>query len=76
MSTRANPLVGAPDTAALERGWQAVEKAKTAGARTPRERDYIAAMETYYQDWQKRDYPTRVLAYESAMEAAASALPG
>ena len=68
MSTRANPLVGAPDTAALERGWQAVEKAKTAGARTPRERDYIAAMEAYYQDWQKRDYPTRVLAYEKAME--------
>ena len=68
ISARANPLVGSPDTAALERGWQAVEKAKAAGARTPRERDYIAAMEAYYQDWQKRDYPTRVLAYEAAME--------
>jgi tetratricopeptide (TPR) repeat protein len=68
ISARANPLVGPPGTAALERGWQAVGKAKAAGARTPRERDYIAAMETYYRDWQTRDYPTRVLAYEAAME--------
>lgn len=68
MSARANPLVGAPNPAAVERGWQAVEKAKAAGAPTPRERDYIAAMEAYYQDSQKRDYPTRVLAYEAAME--------
>ena len=68
ISARANPLAGPPGTAALERGWQAVEKALAAGARTPRERDYIAAMDTYYRDWQTRDYPTRVLAYEAAME--------
>jgi tetratricopeptide (TPR) repeat protein len=68
ISARANPLVGSPDTAALERGWQAVEKAKATGARTARERDYIAAIGAYYQDWQTRDYPTRVLAYEAAME--------
>ena len=68
MSVRANPLVGAPDTAALERGRQAVEKAKAAGARTPREDDYIAAMDSYYQDWERRDYRTRVLAWETAME--------
>ena len=68
MTARANPLVGGPDTAALERGVRAVEQAKTIGAPTPRERDYIAAMAAYYQDWQTRDYPTRVLAYEAAME--------
>jgi len=68
MSARANPLVGAPDTAALERGRQAVERAKAIGAPTPRERDYVAAMAAYYQDWRTRDYPTRVLAYEAAME--------
>jgi hypothetical protein len=68
MSARANPLVGAPDTAALERGRQALEKAKAAGAPTSRESDYIAAMDAYYQDWEKRDYRTRVLAYEAAME--------
>ena len=68
ISARANPLVGAPDKTTLERGWQAVEKAKAAGAGTVRERDYIAAMDAYYRDWQTRDYPTRVLAYEAAME--------
>ena len=68
MSARANPLVGAPNTGALERGWQAVEKAGATAVRTPRERDYIAAMDAYYRDAQKRDYPTRVLAYEAAME--------
>jgi len=30
ISARANPLVGSPDSAALGRGWQAVEKAKAA----------------------------------------------
>jgi tetratricopeptide (TPR) repeat protein len=68
MSARANPLVGSPDPAALERGWQAAQKAKATGTRTPRERDYIAAIEAYYQDWQKGDYQARVLAYEAAME--------
>jgi tetratricopeptide (TPR) repeat protein len=68
ISARANPLVGPPDKAALTRGRQAVDKAKAAGARTPRESDYIAAMDAYYQDWDTRDYRTRVLAYETAME--------
>src|SRR5687767_4003913 len=48
MSARANPLVGAPDTAALERGAQAIAKARAIDAPTPRERDYIAAMAAYY----------------------------
>src|SRR5262245_37705663 len=30
VSARANPLVAPPDAAALDRGWQAVEKAKAA----------------------------------------------
>ena len=68
ISARANPLVGSPDAAALDRGWQAVEKAKAAGRQTDRERDYVAAIGAYYQDWQKRDYRSRVLAYEAAME--------
>jgi hypothetical protein len=68
MSRRANPLVGAPDPPALKDGLDAIAKAKTIGARTQRERDYIAAIETYYSDWGKLDYRTRVLAYEKAME--------
>ena len=68
MSRRANPLVGAPDRAALQEGLETIGKAKTAGGKTPRERDYIDAIETYYKDWETRDFRTRVLAYENAMQ--------
>jgi tetratricopeptide (TPR) repeat protein len=68
ISRRANPLVGAPDPSALKDGLEAVNKAKGIGVKTQRERDYISAMETYYKDWEKLDYRTRVLAYEKAME--------
>jgi hypothetical protein len=60
VSARANPLVGSLDAAALERGSEAVAKAKAAGAPTPRERDYIAAIDAYYHDWQQsNDSPVR-----------------
>ena len=67
MSQRGNPLVGAPAPAALRTGGAAVDKAKAIGARTPRERDYVAAMESYYRDADTIDHATRVLAYEAAM---------
>jgi len=75
MNRRANPLAGAPDTAALKDGWEAVQKAKVVGTKTERERDYIAAMESYYKDWEKLDHQTRVLAYEKSMEQVYSRHP-
>src|SRR4030095_207460 len=46
-----NPL-GAPPTPQLEQqGWAAVEQAKQLGGKTPRERDYIAAVETVFKDY-------------------------
>jgi tetratricopeptide (TPR) repeat protein len=68
INRRANPLAGAPDTTALKDGWEAVEKAKAIGAKTERERDYVAAIGNYYKDWEKLDHQTRVLAYEKSME--------
>lgn len=45
-----NPL-GSPPTLKLEQdGWAAVEKAQQLGGKTPRERDYIAAVETVFKD--------------------------
>src|SRR4029077_11474782 len=70
ISRRTNPLVGPPDSLALKDGLEAAEQAKGIGAKTQRERDYIAAIATYYEDWEKRDYRARVLAYEQAMEQA------
>src|SRR5271154_1294122 len=58
----------APGPADLEAGIAAIEKAKLAGAKTQRERDYIAAIETFYKDADQLDYRTRALAYEKAME--------
>jgi hypothetical protein len=68
ISQRANPLVGPPDAEALKRGLASVEKAKAIGAKTQRERDYIAAIELFYKDSDKLDHRARVLAYEKAME--------
>jgi tetratricopeptide (TPR) repeat protein len=82
MSLRANPLVGQPTAGVLKSGWEAVEKAKAAGAEkmlprrlAERERDYIAAIEEYYKDADKTDFQTRVLAYEKAMERLHSRYP-
>jgi hypothetical protein len=63
-----HPLWAAPSTAELQRGWAAVEKAKLTGARTQRERDYIAAMEAFYKDTDKVDHRTRTFAYHEAMK--------
>ena len=68
ISQRANPLVGPPDAAALKRGLASIERAKAIGAKTQRERDYIAAIELFYKDSDKLDHRTRVLAYEKALE--------
>jgi tetratricopeptide (TPR) repeat protein len=62
------PLWENPSEATLKQGWTAVQKAKTVGAKTDHERDYLAAVEAFYQDADKRDHRTRALAYEKAME--------
>jgi hypothetical protein len=75
MTWLGNPLAGPPAPEALKEGWAAVEKAKTVGAPTPRERDYIAAIEAFYKDAGTVDHRTRALAYEAAMEALSQRYP-
>jgi tetratricopeptide (TPR) repeat protein len=58
----------APGPADLKAGGTFIEKAKLVGAKTQRERDYIAAIETFYRDADKLDHATRAQAYERAME--------
>jgi tetratricopeptide (TPR) repeat protein len=57
-----------PSVAGLQKGSSAIEKAKIVGARTQRERDYLAAIEVFYKDADKLDHRTRTFAYSSAME--------
>jgi tetratricopeptide (TPR) repeat protein len=62
------PLWYPPSEATLKAGLAAVERAKAVGAKTQRERDYLAAIETFYRDWDKSDHRSRTVAYEKAME--------
>ena len=66
--THYHPIWEAPGPADLKAGAAAVEKAQSVGAKSQRERDYIAAIETFYKDSDKLDHRTRALAYEKAME--------
>ena len=68
ISHRPNPLILPLGAAVLKNGLEAVEKGKAIGAKTERERDWLAAIELYYKDYDKVDQTARGLAYEKAME--------
>ena len=69
ISHRPNPLILPLTSTALKNGLEAVEKGKAIGAKTERERDWLAAIELYYKDYDKVDQTERGLAYGRAMEA-------
>jgi tetratricopeptide (TPR) repeat protein len=69
-----NPF-GWPVTLKLKEGAEAIQKAKEVGATTPRERDYIAALETLYTEHATVPHRQRALAYEQAMEKLAATYP-
>jgi tetratricopeptide (TPR) repeat protein len=66
-SMRPNPLVGPFDSATLKRGVEAVQKGQEVGARTQREREWIAAITEFYKDYETVDQDTRTRKYERAM---------
>ena len=68
ISQRPNPLVGPWDAATLKRGLDAIEKGEATGAKTQRERDWLAALKEFYKDYDKVDQDTRTRNYEQAME--------
>ena len=70
----ANPTA-APTAADLKKGAEALAKAKAVGARSDRERDYLAAVETFYKDADTVDHATRAQAFETAMERLSARYP-
>jgi hypothetical protein len=68
------PLWQPPSEAMLTKGRTALDRAATLTA-TPREKDYIAALATFYRDSSKLDHRTRAVAYEKAMEQLAARYP-
>jgi len=75
VSIRPNPLVGPFDAATLKRGLDAVEKGESIGAKTERERDWLAAIKEFYKDFDTIDQDTRTRNYEKAMGALAKKYP-
>src|SRR2546426_6533191 len=75
ISQRPNPLVGPFDAATLKRGLDAVEKGEAIGAKTQRERDWLAALKEFYKDHDRVDQDTRTKNYAKAMEALATKDP-
>src|SRR5436190_10797773 len=69
-----NPHVPTP-VKNLAEGAAALAKAKTAGAKSQRERDYLEALGAMYADFDKVDHRTRMLAYAKAMEQLAQRYP-
>jgi tetratricopeptide (TPR) repeat protein len=63
-----HPIWAPPTQAELKKGLAAVEKARSMTVKNARERDYLAAIESFYKDFDKVDHPTRTMAYEKAME--------
>ena len=68
------PLWQPPSEAMLTKGRTALDRAATLAA-TPREKDYVAALATFYRDTDKLDHRTRAVAYEKAMEQLAARHP-
>ena len=75
MSWWGNPFAGGKSPKSIAEGTAAVARAKAAGAKTPREQDYIAAVALLFEDADKVDQRTRVVAYEKAMERIAATYP-
>jgi tetratricopeptide (TPR) repeat protein len=68
LATWGNPFGGLRAQPTLQNGLAAAEAAQAIGAKTEREREYIAAVALLYKDADKLDHRSRTLAYEKAME--------
>jgi tetratricopeptide (TPR) repeat protein len=64
-----------PSPAALERGWEAVQKAKTLNPPTEREQLFVASTEAFYLDPKSPDYWLRIRRWAEATEKLHAAFP-
>ncbi len=70
-----HPLWFPPAPSDLRKGIAAIEKAKSIGAKTQRERDYIAAIEEFYKDSEKVPHRQRAVAWCNAMQRLSARYP-
>jgi hypothetical protein len=67
LSVLGNPFAWPAPAKAWQAGAVSMDKAMQVGARNERERDYIAALAKFYDDWQQTEHRSRALAWEAAM---------
>jgi Tfp pilus assembly protein PilF len=70
-----NPFAWPPNPNAQKAGAAAMVEAQRVGAKSKREQDYIAALATFFKDWETTDQRTRAVAFEKAMENLAAKYP-
>jgi tetratricopeptide (TPR) repeat protein len=76
LSQWSNPFgAGMKDKSQLQAGRESAERGKVAGARTERERAYIAAVANLYNNFENTPQQARQLAYRDAMEGLAAKYP-
>lgn len=70
-----HPLWEAAGKDSLRRGWETVQKAQSVATADERERAYIAAIATFYRDYETASHLARTQAYEQAMQKLAERYP-
>jgi hypothetical protein len=76
LSSWGNPFAaGLKAQAQLQRGLEAVKQARTTPPKTERERAYVEAVAHLYSNAGTTDQRSRILAYESAMDAVRASYP-
>ena len=70
-----HPIWAPPNPAELASGRAAAEKAAALGAKTERERGYIAAINAFYRDSDRLDHRSRAAAYLAALDELSRRFP-
>jgi hypothetical protein len=70
-----NPFAWPANPTAMKAGAAAAANAQSVGAGTPRERDYIAALQPLFANWETTEHRPRVVAFEKAMGEVAAKYP-
>ncbi len=70
-----NPFTWPTNPNASKAGAPAAAEAARVGAKTERERDYIAALGVLFKDWETTEFRPRAVAFEKAMQGVAAKYP-
>jgi tetratricopeptide (TPR) repeat protein len=75
MMSMGNPFAWPPNPKALKAASAAIAEAQGIGAKSQRERDYIAALGVLFENWESTDHRSRAAAFSKAMERVAARYP-